>query len=310
MAEASMAIGAIVQSAKRQNRTIFQIEPRILRAIAQLAECDCPILIVGEVGVGKRSVAELIYAQSQRSRGAFREIRAAECNPDLMRLALSSRGTIYLSEIAELSPSVQALIVENYICAKRPPNGRLLCGTSRELLDEVKSRRLRDDFFHVISAVTLRIPPLRHRRSELLTIAELLMAQYARQFDRPKPILSPEISSFLLHHNWPGNLHELQTAMKTLVAIEDQAISLAAIKAASPIIKAAGPSKTFSLKEASRAASIQVEQQLISEVLVATGGNRKRAASELGISYKALLYKLKLVDSTSQPSSHGDGVGL
>ncbi len=113
-----------------------------------------------------------------------------------------------------------------------------------------------------------------------------------------------------MEHTWPENLSELQTAIKTFVAIGDQSISLAALKAAASTVKSNGHRKLPSLKEATRAASTQIERQLISEVLVATGGNRKRAADELGISYKALLYKLKQVGAEYQPASNRNGVAL
>jgi DNA-binding NtrC family response regulator len=113
-----------------------------------------------------------------------------------------------------------------------------------------------------------------------------------------------------MEHTWPENLSELQTAIKTFVAIGDQSISLAALKAVAPTVKSNGHRKTLSLKEATRTASIQIERQLISEVLVATGGNRKRAANELGISYKALLYKLKHIKTENQSSYGKNGVAL
>jgi DNA-binding NtrC family response regulator len=113
-----------------------------------------------------------------------------------------------------------------------------------------------------------------------------------------------------MEHNWPENLPELQTAIKTFVAIGDQSISLAALKAASSLVKANGHRQPLSLKAATRAASAQIERQLISEVLTATGGNRKRAADQLGISYKALLYKLKQVGAEYQPAPGRNGGAL
>jgi len=189
-------------------------------------------------------------------------------------------------------------------------NSRLLCGTSRELSGEVKSGRMREDLYYLVSAVTLRLSPLRCRKSEILSIADDLLAQYSKQFDRPKPVLREEIIGYLMEHTWPENLSELQTAIKTLVAIGDQSISLAALKAAASSAKSNGNRKLPSLKEATRAASTQIERQLISEVLIATGGNRKRAADELGISYKALLYKLKQVGTESQPGPVKIGAAL
>ena len=158
--------------------------------------------------------------------------------------------------------------------------------------------------------MTLRISPLRCRKSEILSIADALLTQYSKQFDRPKPVLREEIIEFLMEHTWPENLPELQTAIKTFVAIGDQSISLAALKAAASTAKSNGRRKSLSLKDVTRAASAQIERQLISEVLVATGGNRKRAADELGISYKALLYKLKQVGAENQTAPGRNGVAV
>jgi DNA-binding NtrC family response regulator len=122
--------------------------------------------------------------------------------------------------------------------------------------------------------------------------------------------LCKEIIEHLMEHSWPGNITELQTAIKTFVAIGDQAISLAAIKAASSSGRANGNHRHLLLKEATRASSVQIERKLISEVLVSTGGNRKRAAADLGISYKALLYKLKQIETENQSASSKNGVEI
>jgi DNA-binding NtrC family response regulator len=276
------------------------MEARIQRAIAGIAKSECPVLLLGEHGVGKRSVAAKIHAQSSRSHSAFREIRCTETNAQDLQEALSAKGTVYLYEITDLSLSMQKLIVNVYFRSEKAPACRLLCGSSRELLEEVKSWRMREDFYYLVSAITLRIPPLRCRRSEILSIAEKLLTEYSKQFDRPRPVLRKEIIERLMEHNWPDNLPELQTAIKTFVVIGDQAISLAAIRAAVPSWRSSGDHRHLLLKEATRASSRQVERRLISEVLASTGGNRKRAAADLGISYKTLLYKLKQIETENQ----------
>jgi DNA-binding NtrC family response regulator len=305
-----MASNAPIQGVKRQSRPFAPIEAQIQRAIARIAESDCPILIVGEHGVGKRSIAAQIHAQSHRSRSTFTEIHSADADVDAIQSAFSTKGTVYMVEIGDLSLTLQELIVNTYFRSEQAQCSRLLCGTSRELLEEVKTWRVREDFYYLISAVTLRISPLRCRKSEILSIADDLLAQYAKQFDRPKPVLQEEIIGFLMEHTWPDNLAELQTAIKTFVAIGDQSISLAALKAAAPAMKSNGQRRPLSLKEATRSATTQIERQLISEVLVATGGNRKRAADELGISYKALLYKLKQAGAGFQPATNTNGAAV
>ena len=311
-----MADSATFQIAKRQTKPFVPtrhfgpIEAQVQRAIAHIADSDCPVLIMGEHGVGKRSIAGQIHVQSHRSRSIFTELHSADTDAEALITAFSTKGTVYLTEIGDLSLALQELIIDTYFHSDQVQSSRLLCGTSSELIGEVKTGRMREDFYYLVSAVTLRISPLRCRRSEILSIADDLLTQYSRQFDRPKPVLREEIIGFLMEHTWPENLSELQTAIKTFVAIDDQSISLAALKAAASTAKAHGQRKLPSLKEAARAASSEIERQLISEVLAANGGNRKRAADELGISYKALLYKIKQVGPEYQPVSDKNGVAV
>jgi two-component system, NtrC family, response regulator AtoC len=234
-----------------------------------------------------------LHTESFRAHLAFIELNCAGITSEEMQSRLSGAGTVYLADVGALAPALQELVVNLYFRTSNAGAPGLFCGTSRELIQEVRTKRIRQDFYHLVSAITLHIPPLRFRKDEILDIAADLLTQYSRHFDRPRPELRDETVEFLLGHNWPGNLAELQTAIKTLVAIGDQSISLAALKAMPLNIKCNGHGTPVSLKEAARAASSEIERQLIAEVLCVTGGNRKRAADELGISYKALLYKLK-----------------
>ena len=295
-----------VQRVRRQVKPFVSIEAQTQRVIARIADSNCPVLITGEHGVGKRSVAGQIHAQSRRARAPLAEIDCAETSAQEIRSVLSSAGSVYFSEVGGLSLALQELIINN----QAMNNSRLLFGTSRDLRADVHSWCMREDFYYYISAVTLQIPPLRCRKSEILALADEFLTQYSRQFDRPKPVLREDIIGFLMDHSWPENLREFQTAIKTFVAIEDQSISLAALKAALPSVRSNGHRVPLLLKDATRAASTQIERRLISEVLASTKGNRKRAALELGISYKALLYKLKQFSADSLPVSGSHGVAL
>ena len=304
-----MTGSSTLQGVKRQAKlSTTSIEGQVQRAISCIAESDSPVLLVGECGAGKRTIAAQIHAQSARSRNVYKEMQSAEIGEQELRSAIASKGTIYLAEIGSLNLGLQKLIVDLYFHAEKAPGSRLLFGTSRELVEDVKAWRMREDFYYCISAVTLQVSPLRFRKAEILPLTEALLTHYANQFDRPKPALREEMIDFLMNHRWPGNLSELQTAIKTFVAIGEQSISLAALKASTLPPRSNGHRKPVSLKEATRAASIQIEHQLISEALLATGGNRKRAADELGISYKALLYKFKQFETDHQPANGRNGV--
>jgi two-component system response regulator AtoC len=306
----SMTDISTISSGKRPPKATSLIAGRRHDAVSRIAESDSPVLIAGEHGVGKRSIAAEIHAMSSRSRRSFAEIESANADTQAVVSAIAGKGTVYFAQVENLSLSLQKLIIDSYLYMDWAERGRLLCGSSCELLDQVRLGRIREDFYYLISGVTLRIFPLRFRKSEIISIADELLTHYSRQFDRPKPVLREEIVGYLMEHSWPDNLSELDTAIKTFAAIGDQSISLAALKAQAATSKTDGQLQPVSLKQASRAASSQVERHLIAQVLVATGGNRKRAADKLGISYKALLYKIKQAGAESQPASNGNGVHL
>jgi len=305
-----MAVIETIELAKSRAKVLGLIEAQVQRAIDRIAESDCPVLVVGEHGSGKRSVATQIHAQSHHSRHQLIEIQSDMADERMLETAFAAKGTLYLAEVGGLSQDLQSLTIERYFHSPEAQRGRLICGTSREPFGDVKSGKMREDFYYLVSAVTLRISPLRCRKAEILAIADDLLTQYSKQFDRPKPLLQGEIVEFLMEHTWPENFSELQTAIKTYVAIGNQSVSVAALKAAAAAMKASGARKSFSLKEAARAASTEIERQLIAEVLAVTGGNRKRAADELGISYKALLYKLKQVEAEYPSAANKNGVAV
>lgn len=299
---------AIFQSVEHKSTPIVSLEPQLTSAITRVAQSDFPVLIVGEQGVGKQTVAAAIHAHSERSRWDFRTVRCSEADEPTLLATLSGKGTLYLIEVADLTLKLQDVLVDGLRNLQPGKSMRLICGTSRNLQDEIRGHRMREDCYYLISPVSLRVPPLRLRRSELLAMIGELLNYYAAQFDRPKPVLSAEMMKFLLEHPWPGNLTQLHTAIKTCVAIGDQAISLTALRAKAPNVNSNEKNGgTVSLKEASRAASIEIERQLITEKLASTGWNRKRAAGELRISYKALLYKLKQIGMESPTDGGKDG---
>src|SRR5258708_15031255 len=155
-----MAGSSTIQLAKRPMKSPGTIEVQIQRAIARIADSDCPVLIVGEHGVGKRSIAAQIHTQSHRSRSAYIEIPSADADAQALQAAFSTKATVYLTEVGDLSLPLQELMIDTYFHSEEAQNSRLLCGTSRELIGEVKASRMREDFYYLISAVTLPISPL------------------------------------------------------------------------------------------------------------------------------------------------------
>src|SRR5258708_3309310 len=144
--------------------SFFPVREQAREAIARIAESDCPVLILGEHGVGKRSTAEQIHALSPRRHTAYKEIRCGDFDADTLLPILSTCGTLYLSEVSNLSLPLQDLLVNFYFRSQHSQACRIFFGSSRELFDGVRSLRINEDFYYPISTVTLRIPPLRCRR--------------------------------------------------------------------------------------------------------------------------------------------------
>ena len=172
---------------------------------------------------------------------------------------------------------------------------RVISATSRNLDEEMRAGRFRSDLFYRINGVCLRLPPLRERREDIPALAEYFLTKHAAQLNRARPSLSQRALQKFFDHSWPGNVRELENTLKALVALGDEQVALAEL-AAAPDSKAARASGWgHSLKAAARAASREAERELILKALARTRWNRKRAAQELQISYKSLLYKLKQI---------------
>jgi two-component system response regulator AtoC len=278
------------------------------RIINRVADSPCPILIVGEPGSGKRTLARRIHGASSQSPNEFLEISCRTATDKSLGSAVRSPGTLYFVEIADLSLSTQTSLMEDYFRSNGPqPVCRILAATSRNLQEEIRARRMREDLFYAIGSVSIQTFPLRYRKYEIVEAANEFLDKYAIMFGRPKPVLSHGMVSFMLDYDWPGNFRELETAAKTLVAIGDESITIAALRASATKSKVNGEGGQLSLKQASRAASLQVERELISEVLTSTGWNRKQAARELHISYKALLYKIRQIGMENTPTGRRNG---
>jgi DNA-binding NtrC family response regulator len=163
--------------------------------------------------------------------------------------------------------------------------------------------------YYRINGVCLRLPPLRHRREDVPVLVDYFLSKHAAAFGRPKPVISPAGFSALTDYHWPGNVRELENVVRKLVALGDERAALEDLRLAAQHnggnggAAAASNGDSLSLKDAARAASRQAERELILKVLGRTRWNRKRAAQELQISYKALLYKLKQIGLDDQAAS-------
>ena len=171
---------------------------------------------------------------------------------------------------------------------------RVICGSSQDLEAEVRAGNFREDLYYRLSGVCLRIPPLRQRKEDVPQLMSFFLERYSQAFGRPIPALSTATQKLFTDHSWPGNLTELEAAARAIVALGDESVAMGGLRSLLTRSERSNGEK-MSLKEAARAASREAERELILKVLTRTRWNRRRAAQELQISYKALLYKLKQI---------------
>jgi two-component system response regulator AtoC len=271
--------------------------------IRELAQSDVPVLLLAERGAGKHATAQRIHDLSRRSAQPFRRLLCSTLKPeDLEKLSgqdHESAGTIFLEELGDLNADCQAYV--QTVLSQRAGHhresvkARFICGSARDLELEVKARRLREDLYYRISGVCLRLPPLRQRKEDIPILTEEFLAKYAQEFRCPIPALSKETRRLFQDYAWPGNLHELEAAARILVALGDEQLAMGGLRALLQKAPSARNGRRMSLKAAAKAASHEAEKELILRALTRTRWNRRRAAEELQISYKALLYKLKQI---------------
>ena len=266
--------------------------------IRELSQNDVPVLVVAEHGSGKAAAAARIHVLSSHASEPFQVYQGREASEEILAAHDGQGGTVYLQEVGDLSAAAQRELVRqiglscNGELQRRVP--RFICGTSRELEPEVKAGKFREDLYYGISGVCLRLPPLRQRKEDIPVLRDWFLSAAARDFCRTVPVLSPETQNFFLEYNWPGNIRELKDAARAIVALGDETLAMGGLRSLLRRVDRGGGEK-ISLKDAARAASREAEREIILQVLTRTRWNRRRAAQELQISYKALLYKLKQI---------------
>jgi two-component system response regulator AtoC len=282
------------------------------KVMLEVAQSEVPVLLLAENGGGKLATARRIHELSRRRKQWFRSfscatLEAVEFEDAAGRDSLIGQGTIFLAELADLSARGQARLLR-VLTEGNSKNGgtagvaRLICGSARDLEAEVKAGNLREDLYYRISGVCLRLPPLRQRREDIPILVEHFLRKFAREFQRKTPVLSPETLHLFKEYSWPGNVRELENAAKAIVALGDETVAMGGLRAMLRRTPGANGER-LSMKEASRAASREMEKELILRTLTRTRWNRRRAAEELQISYKTLLYKLKQMGCSEHRAS-------
>ena len=274
----------------------------------EVARTDIPVLVIGESGTGKDAYAKLIHRLSLKSEFLLKKINCASFEPEELfgqlrqsRQPLARHGTFYLDNVQELDTVSQRELLSHLpdgenLDSKELPSVRFISSTTGSLESEVEAGNFRRELYFRLNGVSLRLPPLRERKEDIPALVEYCVNKHSTLLNKVAPQLSEQAFQSLSAYHWPGNIRELENLARKLVVFGDVQIALNDLQMAGVVSSASGgASQGGSLKVAARAASKKAERELIMQALERTRWNRKRAARELQISYKSLLYKIKQI---------------
>src|SRR5271170_7904505 len=302
---------------------------RIRQQILQIAPVDVPVFICGESGVGKEVVARMIHLRSKRRNQAFVKVNCAALPGELLeselfgyeqgaftgavrakpgKFELANRGTIFLDEIAEMSTHLQAKLLHvlqdgqfSRLGARATVNVdvRVLAATNMDVKDAMRSGRFREDLYYRLNVLSIHVPPLRERTTEIPLLFRHFLAKYSEKYAKPAPDPSKHLLEAALRYPWPGNLRELENFVKRYVILEDdegsfrELLEMTGQQHRTAPREDPQPPKEQGLKALVRGLKDEAEMEAIADALEKTNWCRKDAAKMLGISYKALLYKMR-----------------
>jgi two-component system response regulator AtoC len=302
--------------------------------VSKVAATNTTVLVRGESGVGKEVVARAIHKASPRSQKQFLKVNCAALPGELLESELfghekgaftgayrqkpgkfeaADGGTLLLDEIGEMPLRLQAKLLHvlqdgefSRVGGERiiDTDVRLIAATNRDLEASMRAHQFREDLYYRLNVIEIRIPPLRERREEIPALMEEFRRRFNTQYARNVDIPQDTVRAFLDYH-WPGNIRELENAIKRIVVLGSarpvhQEILAHLARGTKPVMPATAvaaaatvdPNAMISLKDIARQAARDAERVAIKEVLDRVHWNRAKAARLLQISYKALLYKI------------------
>ena len=291
---------------------------RVFEVVDQVAPSRASVLITGESGTGKELVANALHQRSNRASGPFIKLHCAALAESLLeselfghekgsftgaaarkdgRFQLADGGTLFLDEIGEISPAIQVKLLrflQEHEFERVGGNQtirvdvRVIAATNRNLPEEVARGRFREDLFYRLNVVSLEIPPLRERRTDVPPLAKFFLDRYTKENGKTIEGFTPETMELLVGYDWPGNVRELENAIERAVVLTPGTIVEAralptnirprVMPGGMPIV----PGSTLG----------DIEKYTILETLKSTGGSTSRAAEILGISVRTIQYRL------------------
>lgn len=296
---------------------------------AQVAEYDISVLVTGESGTGKELLARAIHYNSPRADAAFvmencgalpdqlLESELFGCKKGAFTGAYEDRiglfeqangGTIFLDEIGETSPAFQVKLLRVLQEGEIRPLGarlprqvdvRVIAATNRDLEAEVRAGRFRQDLYYRLAGFPVHLAPLRERPDDIPLLAEMLLGEVMKRFNKPVRGFSPEAMGLLRAHSWPGNVRELRNEVQRMVALARTDV-LGPELASAAVHRAPLEAMAWDAEEPGEAAGRRAlkdrveafERRILAEALVRQGGNVSRVAAELGLSRVGLRGKM------------------
>jgi two-component system, NtrC family, response regulator AtoC len=309
-----------------------EVIERLLDSIRKVAATTTTVLITGETGTGKELVANAIHRNSPRRENPFIKINCAAISENLLeselfgyekgaftgaqstkpgRFELADRGTLFLDEVGELPLEMQVKllrVIQDYEFERVgglktiKVDVRLLAATNRNLLQEVKNGRFREDLFYRLNVFPVHLYPLRERREDIPALADYILARFNRKLEKNIRSIDEGVMSLFIKYDWPGNIRELENILERLalvssgdtIRLEDLPPDFAAGQGADPgALNAAGLADADRpFKEVIRDRMEDVERQMIESTLEECEGNVTKAAKKLGMSRKGLQLKM------------------
>ena len=295
---------------------------KLFETMALVAPSEATVLIVGESGTGKELIANAIHQNSPRKDRPFIKVNCAALPETLLeselfghekgsftgaiarkqgRFQLAHKSSIFLDEIAEMAPTTQAKILRVLQEREFEPLGgihtikvdtRIIAATNKQLDEEIKAGRFREDLYYRLNVVSLEVPPLRERGDDVALLTDFFLKKYTEKNNKLIKGFTPRAMDLLMRHEWPGNVRELEN-------IVERAVIMARGEMITPMEFPENLKELdLELKEAriniAAGRSLkEVEKEMILRTLDETGGNRTHAADILGISRRTLQLKLK-----------------
>ena len=281
--------------------------------VGEISRTEIPVLLQGESGTGKEVYGRLIHQLSAMRDLPLVKLSCTVLEPgDLLSRVktslgkwngelLGSSGTLFLDGIDELGLDCQrvllAMLQEQEMTSGGRMGFRLISTTTRNVDREIALGRFRRELYFRINGVCIKLPPLRERKEDIAALAEYFLEKHAVEAGKRTPELSQEEVELLLTHDWPGNIRELGNLARKVVALGQARVAMSELKRVAPAHgKTIELARNESLKVVAKEAARVAERDLILRALERTHWNRKQAARDLQVSYKALLYKIKQMD--------------